>query len=232
MSRWAPGWLLLGLCAAGRAERVAPYLSLDGSALSWLELTPLACGAAAALGAAVLVGQHLACLRWPALQKQLVRVTLFIPVVCLAGSLSVMYPQLADIFEVLVALYEPVAFHAFWAIMLLYAGGPAKVDQHLRDPHSRLPGPACCRPCRRVPSASRKDPPGLCSYEWRVAQFCLLKPLCSLCVVAVDHAGASRDFALPFTLLALVSTVLAMVTLLVLERRLLHTVLTGLGAFC
>lgn len=86
MSRWAPGWLLLGLCAAGRAERVAPYLSLDGSALSWLELTPLACGAAAALGAAVLVGQHLACLRWPALQKQLVRVTLFIPVVCLAGD--------------------------------------------------------------------------------------------------------------------------------------------------
>ena len=46
----------------------SPYLSFDGSVVSWIEAITLLCGIASIAGSAFLIIEHLICYRWPEMQ--------------------------------------------------------------------------------------------------------------------------------------------------------------------
>ena len=72
-----------------------PLVRLDGSGRMCIELSVVAAAAFAAGMALWGIAQHLRCFVWPEMQKYYVRILAFIPISCLACTLSFLYPQVS-----------------------------------------------------------------------------------------------------------------------------------------
>mmetsp|Transcript_7110 Transcript_7110/g.22488 ORF Transcript_7110/g.22488 Transcript_7110/m.22488 type:complete len:331 (-) Transcript_7110:215-1207(-) len=149
----------------------------------------------------------------PSLQKLYTRILLVPPIYSVCSWLSLVFTEHSGIFDAARGIYEAYALYCFAALMILYAGGEAKVLDTIVGCKSEREQCYVC-PCLPTCCSFRTGRGALTHWKWLLLQFLFVKPIVAVTSAILEHHHLILQADVFLKPLVIVSVTVAMTGLL------------------